>query len=187
MRPIIYDVAVTLDGYICHEDGSADGFVGEGEHVADYLQRLQQYDTVLMGRKTYEFGYAFGLVPGERAYPHMEHFVFSSSLRFDNPQVQVVSPDRLDLVEQLKQSSGGPIYLCGGGQFAAALLDHQLIDQFVVKLNPVLFGSGIQAFGNHPSTQARFDLRESKPYSNGVCLLKYDVIYNGSGVQDHVT
>lgn len=167
---------MTLDGFICHEDGSCEGFVGEGVHVTDYLERLKQCDTVLMGRKTYEFGYEFGLQPGERAYPHMEHFIFSTTLHFDGGQLNIVEPDRIDVVQRMKQAQGGAIYLCGGGTLAHALLDHQLIDQLVVKLNPVLFGSGIRAFGNS-SKQVGLTLLESKSYDNGVSLLRYDLAY----------
>jgi hypothetical protein len=49
MRKIVYDVAVSLDGFISHEDGSIEGFVPDGPHVADYIARLQGYDTVLNG------------------------------------------------------------------------------------------------------------------------------------------
>lgn len=177
MRPIIYDVAMTLDGFICHEDGSADGFVAEGEHVSDYLERLKQYTTVLMGRKTYEFGYNYGLKPGERAYPHMEHFIFSRTLRLDSDQLHVVHTDCIDVVRELKSTDGAPIYLCGGGILAATLLDHGLIDQWVIKLNPVVFGKGIKTFG--PSTKRiGLDLLEVKQYDSGVALLRYDLRYD---------
>jgi len=175
MRKLVYDFAMTLDGYLCREDGSCDGFVGEGDHVTDYLDRLQEYDTVLMGRKTYEYGFQFGLKPGDRAYAHMEHFIFSSTLKFDTDQLNVVSPDRLDIVRDLKNSSGGVIYLCGGGQLAGALLERKLIDRLTIKLNPVAFGSGVSALGSG-SAGCGATLTKSKQYDNGVMLLQYDVL-----------
>ena len=89
MRELIYDVAMTVDGFICHTDGSADGFVPEGEHLTEYLARLETYDTVVMGRKTYEFGYQFGLEPGKRAYAHMAHYIFSDGLKLPGEEVHV--------------------------------------------------------------------------------------------------
>jgi len=177
MRKIVYDFAMTLDGFICREDGSYDGFVAKGDHAAEYLERLQKYDAVLMGRNTYEFGYQFGLKPGERAYPHMEHYIFSRTLQFDSEQLNVVPPDRIDMVRALKNSDGGVIYVCGGGQLAGALLDRGLIDQLTIKLNPVVFGAGVNAFG---TSSAGFDatLIDSKQYDNGVMLLQYDVHYS---------
>ena len=53
MRIANYHIAITLDGYICHEDGSIDGLLMEGEHVEDFIKSLECYDSVLMGRKPY--------------------------------------------------------------------------------------------------------------------------------------
>src|SRR5262249_26567871 len=62
MRKLKYYVASTVDGFIGHEDGSVNGFLEQGEHVTDYLESLKTwFDVVLMGRKTYEFGFQFGV------------------------------------------------------------------------------------------------------------------------------
>jgi hypothetical protein len=57
MRRIVYDVAVSLDGYIAGKDDDISAFPGEGDHVSAYLARLETYQSVTMGRQTYEFGY----------------------------------------------------------------------------------------------------------------------------------
>ena len=56
MRTLKYYVACSIDGFIAHGDGSFDGFVPEGEHVAAFFESYKWFDTVLMGRKTYEVG-----------------------------------------------------------------------------------------------------------------------------------
>ena len=61
MKKLIYHVGTTLDNFICQEDGSIVGFLADGDHIPDYLESLKNYDTVLMGKSTYEFGYGFGL------------------------------------------------------------------------------------------------------------------------------
>ena len=174
MRQIIYDVALTLDGFLCGEDGSTRDFLETGEHASDYGERLQTYDTVLMGRKTYEVGLAHGVPPGARAYPHMEHFIFSSTLDYQDAAVTVVKDDWRGTVQRLKESTGGDIYLCGGGELAGFLLDHGLIDRLIVKLNPIVLGRGRSAFGDR---QRHLSLSQTstKVYSNGVTLLCYDV------------
>jgi dihydrofolate reductase len=118
MRRIVYDVAVSLDGYIAGENDDISAFPGEGDHVLAYLARLDTYQTVIMGRRTYEFGYRFGLVPGARAYPHMDHYVFSRSLSVPGDAVTVVQEDWLGALRALRGGEGGDIYLCGGGTFA---------------------------------------------------------------------
>ena len=76
MRRIVYYVAASIDGFISGPDGDIAGFVEGGSGVDKYLDDLGRFDTVIMGRKTYEFGYRFGLQPGQPAYPHMRHFCF---------------------------------------------------------------------------------------------------------------
>lgn len=179
MREIIYHVATTLDGFIAHPDGTTDGFLGEGEHVEDYLRSLKDYDTVIMGRNTYEYGYNYGLKPGEPAYPHMEHYIFSKNLHFpyEHEQVRVVSCNELEVLKELKASAGSPIYLCGGGNFAGFLLKHRLIDVLRIKLNPVYFGSGIGLFGSCPEKVALHPTGHIA-YNSGVHLLDYRLEYS---------
>lgn len=71
MQPIIYDVAVSIDGYISGPGGDISKFAHEGPVVDDYFARLGQYAVAIMGRHTYEFGYRFGLEPGANPYKHM--------------------------------------------------------------------------------------------------------------------
>ena len=75
MRKIVYYVATSLDGFIANLDQGIEGFVG-GSGVEKYLSDLQGFDTVIMGRKTYEFGYRFGLQPGQPAYQKYEALYF---------------------------------------------------------------------------------------------------------------
>ncbi len=177
MRRIVYDVASSVDGFVSHGDGSVDGLLSEGGHVVDYLTRLEGYDTVLMGRATYEWGYRFGLTPGAPAYPHMLHLIFSTTLRFElTPQVRVISENALSTIEELKRGDGSDLYLCGGGALAGFLLEHQLIDRLILKQNPVIFGHGVRLFGAS-SKKVKLNLFDSKMYANGVALLQYHLAY----------
>lgn len=69
MRKIVYYVAGSLDGYISGPNADISGFVGTGSGGDKYLADLSNFDTVIMGRHTYEFGYKFGVQPGQPAYP----------------------------------------------------------------------------------------------------------------------
>ena len=175
MRQVVYDVAATLDGFISAEGGDISAFTNEGDHVDAYLARLQTYDTVLMGRRTYEFGYAYGLRPGQRAYPHMTHYVFSRSLVLPAlSDVEVVRDNWIDVIDRVRTAPGGDIYLCGGGVFASYLANHGRIDRLIVKLNPVLLGRGVPLFGALEG-HVRLRLTDSTKYTSGVTLLDYAV------------
>ena len=181
MKKLVYHVATTVDNFIAHEDGSTEGFLERGEHVDEYLEGLKQYDTVLMGKATYEYGYQFGILPGQPSpvYSHMKHYIFSKTLRFEtepSEQVEIIDRNEVEFIKQLKETSGKDIYLCGGGTFAGFLLENELIDELIIKLNPIIFGSGIRLFGK--TTKAiDLSLVNSKNYNSGVLLLTYKVNY----------
>jgi dihydrofolate reductase len=176
-RKLVYYVATTVDHYIAHEDGSVGGFLMEGQHIPDYFASLRDYDTVIMGKNTYESGYAYGVKPGEPSptYSHMMQYVMSRSMEeYHNPQLQVIRQDPAEFVMQLKSQEGGQIYLCGGGQLAGYLLDHKLIDDLILKVNPVLFGRGIPLFGKSEA-QVALSPYNSKIYANGVTINHYAI------------
>jgi len=178
MREIIYDVAVTLDGYIAAPGGDVSAFPQSGPHAEAYAQRLATYDTVLMGRATYEFAYDFGLPAGARAYPHMAHYIFSGGIALpEDAAVTAVRSRWRDCVDALKAQTGAAIYLCGGGQFAGWMLSENLIDRLVLKRVPITLGGGIPLFdtkGGMPVSEGgTWHCLGATPYENGVVLETY--------------
>jgi dihydrofolate reductase/ribosomal protein S18 acetylase RimI-like enzyme len=178
MRKIIYYVAASLDGFISGLNGDISAFAITGNGVDKYLSDLKNFDTVIMGRKTYEFGYKYGLVPGQPAYPHMAHYIFSDSLQFENthPNVHIVKL-RLAEIETIQKQAGTDIYLCGGGQFAGWLLRNQKIDILKLKLNPILLGNGEKIFDNADAA-CRLNLLDTEKYEQGLQIITYQVLYN---------
>jgi dihydrofolate reductase len=179
LRKIVYYVAASIDGFISGPDGDIRGFeaVSKSDGIEKYLQDLKSFDTIIMGRKTYEFGYNYGLKPGKAAYPHMDHYIFSKTLQFDeaDKRVKICDPD-LDIIKDLKNGIGSDIYLCGGGEFAGWLLDHEMIDVLKIKLNPLVLGKGTRLFG--PSTkQVKLDLTDSETYTYGLKIISYSIYY----------
>ncbi len=67
MKKIVYYVASSLDGFISGPNDDISMFQTAGLGVEKYLSDLQNFGTVIMGRKTYEFGYLYGLHPGQPA------------------------------------------------------------------------------------------------------------------------
>jgi dihydrofolate reductase len=171
MRELKYHVASTVDGFIAHADHTIDGFIAAGEHAADYLASLKtDYDTVLMGRRTYEFGFQFGVT---NPYPWLKQYVLSRAMESSpDANVELVSENTGGFVRRLKAEPGKAIYLCGGAQLAGALFAEDLIDEIILKLNPVLFGSGLPLFSGVVKQQA-LELTGSKVYESGVLLLHY--------------
>jgi len=178
MRPIIYYVATSLDGYIAGPNKDVSGFVPDGDGVDQYLNDLQDFEETIMGRKTYEFGYKYGLKPGQPAYAHMQHYIFSDSLKLVDlhPQVEICPID-LSMIKRLKAKEGKSIYLCGGGQFAGWLLANELIDILKIKLNPLILGHGIRLFGDNTTKQYQLQLLEKQSFEKGLQILTYKIKY----------
>lgn len=174
MGKIVYYVASSLDGYIAGVDDDISQFILQGEGVERYQSDLANFSTVIMGRKTYEFGYQYGLKPGQPAYPNMEHHIFSDSLKIENLSESVrIEKLSIDRVKEIRQNTTTDIYLCGGGQFSGWLLDNGLIDQLKLKLNPIVLGSGTKLFGSS-TANANWELTDSASFSDGLQILTYN-------------
>jgi dihydrofolate reductase len=177
VRRIVYYVAASLDGYICGSNNSIEGFVSGGNGVERYLGDLTSFDTVIMGRNTYEFGYGFGLKPGQPAYPNMFNYVVSSGLKFENQHEHLrIFKLSLDEILRIKKQEGTDIYLCGGGELAGWLLDHEQIDILKLKLNPLIIGQGVRLFG---SSQKKYltELIDTQLYDGGLQIMAYKIRY----------
>ncbi len=173
MRTIFYDVATSLNGYIAGPDDDISGFPAEGDHAEAYFERLAGYDTVLMGRGTYEFGYRFGLQPGRRAYAHMHHYIFSRTLDLPaDSEVEIVRDDWIERVRSLKSAAGGDIYLCGGGQFAGLLMSHGLVDRLRLKMAPFLLPGGVPLF-EQLDRQVQLQPVSMTRHDSGVVTMEY--------------
>jgi dihydrofolate reductase len=186
MRELTYYVAATADGFIARVDGSFDCFLWEGEHLTDLCTNFpetipthlraalnvcgenRRYDTVLMGRHTYEVGVKRGVTS---PYEHLRQYLFSKTMQASpDASVELVKSDAAAFVRQLKQGSGKGIWLCGGGALAAALFDE--IDEFILKVNPVMIGAGIPLFGGAVEAAA-LRLMSSQTYPSGFVMLRY--------------
>ncbi|MGW4328791.1 dihydrofolate reductase family protein [Nocardia sp. NPDC004573] len=183
MRKLVYFVGVSLDGYIAGPNGEID-FYPVAEDMADWLRSeypetlptharphfglavdapSQKFDTLIMGRGTYEPALAIGVTS---PYAHMKQYVASRTLgRIDDPTVELVEHDPVELVRELKRRDGLDIWLAGGGKFAAALLEE--IDELVIKSYPVVAGAGVASFtGEFRPTL--FQPAERIAFGNGV-------------------
>jgi dihydrofolate reductase len=191
LRKLIYLVASTLDGFIAAPDGSdptnTGFFVDEGDHQADILSDYpdiipaharahlgltdvenKHFDTVIMGRVTYEPGLKLGVTS---PYAHLRQYVVSRSItESPDPAVEIVSEDPLAKVRELKAEDGMDIWLCGGGKLAGVLRPE--IDGLVLKLHPVIAGDGIPLFAGGFTSQ-HFTLSDTKIFTSGVMHLTY--------------
>ena len=188
LRKLTYFIAVSFDGFVSRLDGNIDDFAFDGEHVADLLQEFPEtipthlrphldvshecpnFDTVLMGRLTYEVGLLAGF---GNPYQHLKQYVFSKSPKqAHDDAVHLVTSDPIDKVRKLKEEDGNGIWLCGGPTLASVILDE--IDELVVKVNPFLMGSGKTLFA---SEFPKLDLIPTgfRNYDNGFSIRRFQL------------
>src|SRR5262249_11538518 len=149
-----------LDGYIAGPKGEADWITMDPD--IDFRAIFDQFDTVLIGRRTFE-----GMARGKKkpgAMPGMKTFVISRTLQQpDYPKVTIVAEKVEETVAGLREEPGKDIWLFGGGLLFRSLLDLGLVDGVDVAVMPVLLGGGIPLLPP-PANQAKLELTGHKVY-----------------------
>lgn len=170
MRRIRYSVAMSLDGYVAGPNGEADWIIMDPD--IDFGALFQEFDTFLMGRKTFEpmAGTQGEPAPGTRTY------VVSRTLKQDDyPNVTILADKVEESVAALRAHPGKDIWLFGGGTLFRSLLEARLVDKIEVAVMPVLLGEGIPLL---PPTQKRTQLKlvSHKIYKSGIVGLEYEIV-----------
>src|SRR5262249_17601556 len=170
-RKVIFGGANSLDNFIARKNDEVDWLLWNKEVTAISRKFWRTIDTVIMGRRTYEIAAR----SGSGAYPGVKNYVFSRTLRENNPAIEIISEDAAEFVRQLKEQEGIGICLMGGGILARSLFEADLIDEIGFNIHPVLLGSGIPLF-YEMSRQIDLELLECQRLSNGCVVLRYKVI-----------
>jgi dihydrofolate reductase len=172
MRRIRYQVACSLDGFIAGPHDEFDWI--PPEPAFDFAAHYAQFDTLLMGRRTYDV--VRSLLEELRG---KQIIVASRSLRpEEHPGIEVVGAGLEARVRELRAQPGRDIWLYGGGELFAQLLAHDLVDTVEPALIPVLLGSGVP-FLPAPALRRRLTLTGQRVYPGGMVLLEYEVQKGG--------
>ena len=153
MRKIVYSVASSLDGFIAGPKGEMDWIVMDPD--VDFEEGFQRFDTLLVGRKTFEPMAA----AGRTSMPGMRTIVFSRSRRQDDFPDVTVANDAEKALLSLREEPGKDIWLFGGGTLFESLVHAGLVDVVSVALMPVLLGAGVPLL---PRTSKRVKLELTK-------------------------
>ena len=187
MRKLKLQVQMTVDGYVAGPNGEMDWMsFGQDEELLNIINELiDSSDTILLGRKmTSGFvDYWEGVVNNQ---PDSTEFAFAKKM-VDTPKVvftktldkspwnntTLAKGNLVDEITNLKQQNGKDILVYGGAGFVSSLIEHGLIDEFYLFVNPAAIGNGMPIF-NQIDRNLPLTLLKATPFDCGEVMLQYE-------------
>jgi dihydrofolate reductase len=173
MRKVILGLAVSLDGYIEGPKGEYDWcFTDQDYGLSAFFKRI---DAIFMGRKSYEQSKSAAAQSpdGSNPWKGITTYVFSKTVKsLSDPDVVLVNGDTAVEVKKLKGQKGKDIWLFGGADLTASLMNDGLVDELWLSIHPVLLGSGKPLFQNIRDRK-NLKLTEHKVYNTGLVSVCY--------------
>lgn len=174
MAKLVLNIAMSLDGFIAREDDSYDWIRGHGTAAYDTALQfdnqafLDSCDTVVMGRKAFE---ACAIDEIDYFKTKKVYVISRNWQNHDLPSFVTLEKDPIRLIKQLKKEEG-LIWLFGGGQLVQTILEHRMIDHYIIGIIPILLGQGKPLF----STMLKsIDLKLVESTAlDGIAMLRYD-------------
>lgn len=169
-RKLIVFIACSIDGYIAGPGDDLsflDTVANEGEDYG-YAAFYETVDTVIMGRKTYDWVLKHG------EYPHRNKYSYIIT-RTPKPAIENLNfytGELSTLVTELKGNPGKHIYCDGGAEIVNLLFQERLIDEMIISIIPVLLGGGTRLFQEGFQKQ-KVTLLNEKSFSTGLVQLHY--------------
>jgi dihydrofolate reductase len=187
MRKVIVFTNLTLDGVMqapARPDEDRRGSFEHGGWGAPYNameqvgDSMSPTDALLLGRRTYEDFYA--VWPNRTNNPYTEilnntqKYVASTTLKEPLPWINstLLKGDTAEAVAKLKQEPGKGIMVMGSGILIQTLIEHNLVDEYVLLIHPLVLGSGRRLFPDGGAFAA-LRLVGAKTTSNGVVIATY--------------
>jgi dihydrofolate reductase len=170
-RKLILYIAASLDGFIAGENDNLNFLKAvekEGEDYG-YSEFIETVDTIIMGRKTYDW--VMNHVP-EFIHADKETYIITRSKRPSKGKITFYNGSLTDLVKRLKMIKGKNIFCDGGAEIVNELLKHNLIDEFIISVIPVLLGSGTRLFFDNRQ-ELKLQFVSSKTFDTGLAQLHY--------------
>jgi dihydrofolate reductase len=190
MRKLVVLTFLTLDGVMQAPGGPEEdptgGFSYGGWTVPyfdDYLgnvmtEQMGRPFDLLLGRKTYEIFASYwpyqdtDADPGAAAINNATKYVASHQPVLTDWKNSVLVKDVAQDVKKLKEQEGPEIQVHGSSNLIQTLLKHDLIDEFWLKIFPVVLGSGKRLFAKG-TVPVGFKLLDSSISPGGVIVASY--------------
>jgi dihydrofolate reductase len=192
MQLILIDF-MTLDGVVQAPGGpeeDTDGGFAHGGWSHPYFDNdvmgpvigglLERSDALLFGRRTWQ-GMAAAW-PDRAGDPFADQmnaipkYVASSTLGQDDltwSNSHLLDPaDPIAAIRELRERDGGPMQLWGSPTLARQLIEHDLVDEYIVMLEPILVGGGKRVWPQDGQAR-RLELVSAVPAATGTVICTY--------------
>jgi dihydrofolate reductase len=141
-------------------------------------ERMARGGPLLLGRRTYEDFAAFWPKQKDNPYTgvlnNVQKYVASTTLTEPLPwsNSTLLKGDAAEAVAKLKDESGKDIGVLGSGELIQSLMRHDLVDEYVLLIHPLLVGSGRRLFPDG-GPFATLRLVDSVTTTTGVLIATY--------------
>lgn len=181
MRKIVAFLVATVDGYYEGPNQEFDWPVVDDEFNQFAVQQLDEADTLLFGRATYEGMAAYWPSPeAQQNDPEvtgrmnsLPKIVVSRTLEQAGwANTRVIKDDVAGELTKLKQRPGKNLLLLGSSDLTVSLLRMGLVDELGIMVNPVILGDGKSLFRT-ADDRISLKLLRTRPFRSGNVLLSY--------------
>ena len=185
MRKIVVLSFITLDGVMQGPGGPTEdtsgGFAYGGWTVPYFDEAVGQamgeqmsgkFD-LLLGRKTFEIFASYWPQQSDNPFEEATKYVVSNTLTGHSWQKTVfLAGNVAEKIAAIKRENGPDLQVHGSSHLIQTLLQHDLVDEFWLKIFPVTLGPGKRLFSNG-TIPAAFTLMETKASPSGVIVATY--------------
>jgi dihydrofolate reductase len=180
MKKVIFQMSVSLDGYIEGPNREIDWHLVDEEFNAYAVEMLKASDTLIMGRRTYELMAGYWPTAADNDPVVKEQMnstpklVFSRTLKKVQWQNSRLAAGSIaDEVARLKKVPGDGVLPVGGSDLAASFLEQGLMDELHIILTPILLGAGKTVFDG---IKERYPLRllSTQKFKSGNVMVIYE-------------
>jgi dihydrofolate reductase len=181
MKKVIFQMSISIDGYVEGPGHEIDWHIVDDEFNAYAVETLRATDVLIMGRKNYELMARYWPTSPDQD-PVKEYMngrpklVFSRTLKqVDWRNSRLAAGSIADEVARLKQVPGDGLLWVGGSDLASAFLEQGLIDEVRIIITPILLGEGKAVF-DAIRKRHRLKLLSTKSFNSGNVLLTYQPV-----------
>ncbi|MBX3314704.1 MAG: dihydrofolate reductase [Actinobacteria bacterium] len=183
MRKVTYSMGMTLDGFITDPAGSIDWSVPDDEVFRHSIEEIRSVGVHLMGRKLYETmrywedpdnAASFDASEQEWAglWNPLPKVVFSRTLTEVEGAARLASGTLAEEIEALRAEPGDGDIAIGGATLAAEAHSLGLVDEYLIRVFPVVVGGGTPFFPRDEQ-QVDLELIDTRTFPSGIVFVHY--------------